>query len=165
MEGNKENIKPSDKPNITDANYNNRRSAYRSKLNSKDIKQPKDETMKYYDVVYDEDKKFYFELFKETVFEEIATIYIYIYISVKMSESEYESESEYDEAEMMYSDIGKFEYFANCTSCQQVKNIQQILLSKCDALQSVKHCVTDFYGCDKCCKLRCLLDEYILPFT
>ena len=40
LEGNKENIKPSDnKPNITDANYNNRRSAYISKLNNKDIKQ------------------------------------------------------------------------------------------------------------------------------
>ena len=27
---------------------------------------------------------------------------------MKMSESEYESESEYDEAERLYSDIGKF---------------------------------------------------------
>ena len=81
------------------------------------------------------------------------------------TESEYESESEYDETEIMYNDIGKFEYFANCTSCQQVKIRQQILLDKCDYLQSVKHIVTDFYGCDKCCKLRSLLDDYILPFT
>ena len=81
------------------------------------------------------------------------------------TESEYESESEYEETEIMYNDIGKFEYFANCTSCQQVKIRQQILLDKCDNLQSVKHIVTDFYGCDKCCKLRSLLDDYILPFT
>ena len=61
LEGNKENIKPSDnKPNIMDANYNNRRSAYISKLNNKDIKQPKEETMKYYNVVYDADKDVYF---------------------------------------------------------------------------------------------------------
>ena len=61
LEGNKENIKPSDnKPNIMDANYNNRRSAYISKLNNKDIKQPKEETMKYYNVVYDADKNVYF---------------------------------------------------------------------------------------------------------
>ena len=81
------------------------------------------------------------------------------------AESEYESESEYDETEMMYSDIGKFEYFANCTSCQQVKIRQQILLHKCDHLQSVKHVVADFHGCEKCCKLRSLLDNHILPFT
>ena len=61
LEGNKENIKPSNnKPNIMDANYNNRRSAYISKLNNKDIKQPKEETMKYYNVVYDADKDVYF---------------------------------------------------------------------------------------------------------
>ena len=60
LEGNKENIKPNNKPDITDANYNYRRSAYTSKLNNKDIKQPKDETMRYYNVVYDEDKKFHF---------------------------------------------------------------------------------------------------------
>ena len=61
LEGNKENIKPNDnKPNIMDANYNNRRSAYISKLNNKDIKQPKEETMKYYNVVYDADKDVYF---------------------------------------------------------------------------------------------------------
>ena len=42
LEGNKENIKPSNnKPNIIDANYNNRRSAYISKLKNKDINQPK----------------------------------------------------------------------------------------------------------------------------
>ena len=81
------------------------------------------------------------------------------------TESEYESESEYDETELMYNDIGKFEYFANCTSCQQVRIRQQILLNKCDALQGVKHIVVDYYGCDRCCKLRCLLDDYILPFT
>ena len=61
LEGNKENIKPiNNKPNIMDANYNNRRSAYISKLNNKDIKQPKEETMKYYNVVYDADKNVYF---------------------------------------------------------------------------------------------------------
>ena len=61
LEGNKENIKPSNnKPNIMDANYNNRRSAYISNLNNKDIKQPKEETMKYYNVVYDADKNFHF---------------------------------------------------------------------------------------------------------
>ena len=48
LEGNKENIKTSNnKPNIMDAKYNNRRSAYISKLNNKDIKQPKEETMRY----------------------------------------------------------------------------------------------------------------------
>ena len=82
-----------------------------------------------------------------------------------MSESEYESESEYDETDMVYSDIGKFEYFANCTSCQQVKIRQRILLDKCDALQHVKHIVAEYYGCDKCCKLRSFLDDYIYPFT
>ena len=61
LEDNKENIKPrNNKPNIMDANYNNRRSAYISKLNNKDIKQPKEETMKYYNVVYDADKNIYF---------------------------------------------------------------------------------------------------------
>ena len=61
LEGNKENIKPNNnKPNILDANYNNRRSAYISKLNNKDIKQPKEETMRYYNVVYDADKNVYF---------------------------------------------------------------------------------------------------------
>ena len=61
LEDNKENIKPNNvKPNIMDANYNNRRSAYISKLNNKDIKQPKEETMKYYNVVYDADKNVYF---------------------------------------------------------------------------------------------------------
>ena len=25
--------------------------------------------------------------------------------------------------------------------------------------------ITDYYGCDKCCKLRNLFDEYICPFT
>ena len=61
LEGNKENIKPSNnKPNIMDANYKNRRSAYISKLDNKDIRQPKEETMKYYNVVYDADKDLYF---------------------------------------------------------------------------------------------------------
>ena len=61
LKGNKENIKPNEnKPDIMSANYNNRRSAYISKLNSKDIKQPKDETMRYYNVVYDADKDFHF---------------------------------------------------------------------------------------------------------
>ena len=66
FQGNKENTKPSDnKPNITGSNYKNRRSAYISKLNNKDIKQPKEETMKYYNVVYDADKNLYFEQLKK----------------------------------------------------------------------------------------------------
>ena len=61
LEGNKENIKPSNnRPYIMDASYNDRRSAYISKLNNQDIKQPKEETMKYYTVVYDADKNLHF---------------------------------------------------------------------------------------------------------
>ena len=60
LEGNKENTRPINKPDIANANYNNRRSAYISKLHNNDIKQPKEETMKYYNVVYDADKNLYF---------------------------------------------------------------------------------------------------------
>ena len=94
---------------------------------------------------------------------------------MEMSDSEYESESEYeyeslcatdsDDEPYLYNEIQKFNYFKNCTSCRQVKNRQQILLTKCDALHDLTHMITDYYGCDKCCKLRHLFDDYILPFT
>ena len=85
------------------------------------------------------------------------------------SENEYESESEYesssdDETENFYYELKKSNYFKN-TSCRQVRNRQQILLGKCDALHDLTHMVTDYYGCDKCCWLRNLFDDYILPFT
>ena len=85
------------------------------------------------------------------------------------SENEYESESEYesseDETENFYYELKKSNYFKNCTSCRQVKNRQQILLGKCDALHDLTHIITDYYGCDKCCKLRSLFDDYICHFT
>ena len=86
------------------------------------------------------------------------------------SENEYEYESEYesssdDETENFYYDLKKSNYFKSCTSCRQVRNRQQILLGKCDALHDLTHMITDYYGCDKCCKLRNLFDDYILPFT
>ena len=85
------------------------------------------------------------------------------------SENEYESESEYesseDETENFYYELKKSNYFKNCTSCRHVRNKQQILLGKCDALHGLTHIITDYYGCDKCCKLRNLFDDYILPFT
>ena len=85
-------------------------------------------------------------------------------------ESQYESESEYesssdDETENFYSELKQSDYFKNCTSCRQVKNRQQILLGKCDSLHDLAHMITDYYGCDKCCWLRNLFDDYILPFT
>ena len=43
--------------------------------------------------------------------------------------------------------------------------MQKILLGKCDVLHSFKHQIVDYYGCDKCCKLRNLFDDYISPFT
>ena len=81
-----------------------------------------------------------------------------------MSDSEYESENEYesssnDETESFYCELKKSNYFKNCTSCRQVKNRQQILLGKCDALHDLKHMITDYYGCDKCCWLRNLFDD------
>ena len=89
---------------------------------------------------------------------------------MKMSDSEYGSESEYesesdDETENFYYELKKSNYFKNCISCRQVKNKQQILLDKCDALHDVTHMITDYYGCDRCCKLRNLFDDYIIPFT
>ena len=81
-----------------------------------------------------------------------------------MSESEYESESEYDET-YLYNQIHKFNYFNRCDKCNPVKNIQKILLGKCDILHSFKNQIVGYYGCDKCCELRNLLDDYILPFT
>ena len=80
------------------------------------------------------------------------------------TESEYESESE-DETEMFYQEISKFNYFKNCTVCNEVKSKQQILLSKCDTLHNVNCLISDYYCCDKCCKLKCLLDDYIYAFT
>ena len=81
------------------------------------------------------------------------------------SESEYERQSEEDETETFYYEISKSNYFNNCALCRQVKNRQQILLDKCDALHGFTHMVTDYHGCDKCCKLRNLFDDYISPFT
>ena len=86
------------------------------------------------------------------------------------SENEHESESEYesssdDETENFYSELKKSNYFKNCTSCRQVKKTQQILLGKCSALHDSTHMITDYHGCDKCCKLRNLFDDYIIPFT
>ena len=86
-----------------------------------------------------------------------------------MSDNEYESESEYkssgDETENFYYELKKSNYFNNCISCRQVKNRQQILLGKFDALHDLTHMIKDYYGCDKCCKLRNLFDDYICPFT
>ena len=88
---------------------------------------------------------------------------------MEMSDSEYESESEYqsseDETENFHYDLKKSNYFKSCTSCRQVKNRQQILLGKCDALHDLTHMITDYYGCDKCCKVRSLFDGCICPFT
>ena len=80
------------------------------------------------------------------------------------SGSEYESESEYDET-YLSNQISKFNYFKNCDKCNPVKNIQKILLDKCVVLHNFKNQIVDYYGCDKCCKLRNLFDDYILPFT
>ena len=81
-----------------------------------------------------------------------------------MSEIEYESESEYDET-YLYSQIHKFNYFNRCDKYNPAKNMQKILLGKCDVLHSFKHQIVGYYGCDKCCKLRNLFDDYICPFT
>ena len=81
-----------------------------------------------------------------------------------MSDSEYESESEYDET-YLYNQISKFNYFNRCDKCIPVKNRQKILLGKCDILNICKDQIVDYYACDKCCKLRNLFDDYILPFT
>ena len=80
------------------------------------------------------------------------------------SESEHESESD-DETEIFYYDLKRSTDFKNCISCRQAKNRQRILLGKCDALHDLTHMITDYYGCDKCCKLRNLFDDYICPFT
>ena len=75
---------------------------------------------------------------------------------MEMSDSEYESENEYeyesacasesDDEPYLYSEIQKFNYFKICTSCRQIKNRQQILLAKCDALHDLTHMITDYYG-------------------
>ena len=80
------------------------------------------------------------------------------------SQCEYESESEYDET-YLYNQISKFDYFNRCEQCNPVKNIQKILLDKCGILHSFKNQIVDYYGCDKCCKLRNLFDDFIIPFT
>ena len=65
-----------------------------------------------------------------------------LYIIVVMSDSEnesqceydeskYESESEYDET-YLYNQISKFSYFNRCDRCIPVKNMQKVLLGKCD---------------------------------
>ena len=89
-----------------------------------------------------------------------------------MSESEYEHESDYEseyesesEDGTVYSEIRKFNYFNNCDTCIPVKNEQINILDKCDVLHIFKDKIADYYCCDKCCKLRHLIDDYILPFT
>ena len=81
-----------------------------------------------------------------------------------MSESEYESESD-DETYLLYNEIHKCNYSSNCDKCIPVKNRQKVLLGKCDVLDIYKKQTVDYYGCDKCCKLRNLFDDYICPFT
>ena len=62
-----------------------------------------------------------------------------------------------------FSELKKSNYFKNCTSCRQVKNRQQILQGKCDALHDSAHIITDYSGCDKCCKLRNFLMIIYVP--
>ena len=81
-----------------------------------------------------------------------------------MSDSEYESESD-DETDLFYNERHKFNYFNRCDKCIPVKNMQKTLLGKCDVLIICKDQIVDYYACDKCCKLRNLIDDYILPFT
>ena len=45
--------------NIKDDSYRNKRNVYLNKLNSNEIKQPKQETLDYYKVIYDSDIKLY----------------------------------------------------------------------------------------------------------
>ena len=80
-----------------------------------------------------------------------------------MSDSEYDGSD--DETYLFYNEIHKFNYFHRCDKCNLVKNSQKILLGKCDVLHSFKNQIGDYYGCDKCCKLRNLFDDHILPFT
>ena len=47
-------------PDIFSPTYNDKRNAYILKLNNKEIQQPKPETMKYYNVVYDKEKNIFF---------------------------------------------------------------------------------------------------------
>ena len=70
-----------------------------------------------------------------------------------------------DETEMFYQEISKFNYFNYCHVCNEVKSKQQVLLGKCDALHNVSCLISDYHCCDKCCKLKCLLDDYIYVFT
>ena len=70
---------------------------------------------------------------------------------------------------MLYSDIhkftSKFTYFNNCNKCIPVKKRQNFLLGKRSVFHNFKNKLVDYYGCDKCCKLRNLFHEYICPFT
>ena len=66
---------------------------------------------------------------------------------------------------MFYQEISKFNYFNYCHVCNEVKSKQQILLGKCDALHNVSCLISDYYCCDKRCKLKCILDDYINVFT
>ena len=82
------------------------------------------------------------------------------------SESEHESESDDETSEsVFYSEISKFDYFNNCNTCIQAKIRQKLLLGKCAVLHICQDQIVDYYGCDKCCKSRNLLDDYICPFT
>ena len=88
---------------------------------------------------------------------------------MEMSDSEYENESDYesvseDEPGMFYQEVSKFTCFKNCTLCKQVTNRQQIILGKRDVLNNVTLMISDYFCCDKCCRLQCLLDDYIYPF-
>ena len=85
------------------------------------------------------------------------------------SENEYESESEYesseDETEKLYYELKKSNYLKTVLHVDKLRTDKQILLGKCDALHDLTHMITDYYGCDKCCKLRSLFDDYICHFT
>ena len=49
----------SNKPDANSDTYKNKRNVYLNKLNSNEIKQPKQDTLDYYKVIYDSDIKLY----------------------------------------------------------------------------------------------------------
>ena len=53
------NVKKTSYNNNKDDSYRNKRNVYLNKLNSNEIKQPKQETLDYYKVIYDSDIKLY----------------------------------------------------------------------------------------------------------
>ena len=53
------NVKKTNYNNNKDDSYRNKRNVYLNKLNSNEIKQPKQETLDYYKVIYDSDIKLY----------------------------------------------------------------------------------------------------------